>query len=85
MINGVSDYLLWPIRTLEQAQQDRARWRRAGFFSLPSTPKSDQGAESLKRLGAALQVSPVVRPAPPATASQDGLETQREEPTDFFR
>jgi hypothetical protein len=85
MINGVSDYLLWPIRTLEQAQGDRVRWRRVGFFNMPMSPKFHEGTVSMECSGTALQLSQDARTAPQAAVPEDGLEAQREEATDLFR
>jgi len=84
MINGVSDYLLWPIRTLEQAQQDIERWRRSGLFDMPSSKRCD-GVKSRESMGALQRLSQDARSELPAPRMGENPEAPRDTSAELLR
>lgn len=84
MINGVSDYLLWPIRTLEQAQEDRERWRRRELFDVAGVSNFRKSIDTEGRLAISAPLLPQAAPAPGGESREDTGEPP-EWQADLFR
>ena len=74
MIDGVSDYLLWPIRTLAQAQADLERWRRPDSSDKATVAQLPEGIKPVEYLGATPDLAQDVMPASEATPPDGGIK-----------